>query len=370
MVKRIVCSIILILIGVGCGAGKPPTPPLPDPPAGPVVRIGLLSPTTGEMATFGRMMRSGSLMAFDEQGEILDHRIEWRLYDTGCEYETSRRATRQAIEAGLDLLIGPLCSEAAIGAAEVAAAEKRLLIAPAATHPLVTVDAAGQVRPTVFRAASLYSRQGEAMARFAGRQLRLERAALLIDPADDYSRALGQAFTAHFSGQIVYRAAYPQPDWGEILPAIHRNEAEAIYLPAPPETVNEVARRLDELGLSILLLGGDSWQGGAELGPVVHGFFTTHFVVETAQPWAEAYKATYAVAPTTLAVLGYDAAHILLRAIEASGSFEPEAVAETLARSRFEAVTGPIEFDRRHNPAKPVPIIEVGRGFSTVVVFP
>ncbi|NJN98482.1 MAG: amino acid ABC transporter substrate-binding protein [Anaerolineales bacterium] len=190
-------------------AGQNSQPPLPVPPSGPVLRLALLSPTSGELATFGRALRSGSILAFDQwnaQGGVLGRRIEWTVYEADCDFETARQAVEQILNDGLDFIIGPLCSEAAIAAAEAVEAKGALLVAPTATHPLVTVDGQGRTRPTVFRLSPVFQAQGQAAVRFAVESLNVRRAAILIDPNDDYSTALGQAFTAQLAmqgGQVV-----------------------------------------------------------------------------------------------------------------------------------------------------------------------
>ena len=81
-----------------------------------------------------------------------------------------------------------------------------------------------------------------------------------------------------------------------------------------------------------------------------------------AQSWAEAYKSNYAIEPETLAVLGYDAAIVLLTAIQQAGAVDRLAVAKSLEHGTFEGVTGQINFDSQHNPIKPVPIMAVKEG--------
>jgi branched-chain amino acid transport system substrate-binding protein len=86
--------------------------------------------------------------------------------------------------------------------------------------------------------------------------------------------------------------------------------------------------------------------------------------------WADAYKAAYAVEPDTLAALGYEAAMVLVTAIQQAGTVEIKTVAKTLVQGRFEGVTGPITFDPQHNPIKPVPIVQIKDGrivFTTYV---
>jgi branched-chain amino acid transport system substrate-binding protein len=383
-------ALSLLALTVQCSSSAVPpvdnTPSLPAPPGGPALRIALLSPTTGELATFGRMLRNGSLMAFEawnaQNGGVLGHRLEGVEYDATCDYELARQTSQQAIAAGFHFIIGPLCSEAAIAAAQVAEADLALMLAPTATHPLVTVNGEGLTRPTVFRASFAWPWQGQAAARFAYDQLRASKAALFFDPSDDYSQILVDSFAQRFEslgGEIVYRAAYSptDTDFKPALQASHEAGAELIYLPAPASIVNRVAGQRRELGWSnsIALLGSDSWESVELDRAAAEGsYFTMHFLLEDQRPatreWADAYKAIYAVEPTTLAVLGYEAASILASGIEQAGTFEVKTVAETIEQGRFDGVTGPIHFDDQHNPLKPVPVAQIKNGqiiFSSMI---
>lgn len=354
-------------------------PPLPLPPSGPTLRIALLSPSSGELATFGREVRNGSILAFDEwnnRGGVLGRRIEWTIYDTDCTFEEARQAAQQAVADGFQFIIGPLCSDTAIAAAEVAEAQGVLLLAPTATHPLVTVNGQGQTRPTVFRASYAAPYQAQAAASFAVEKLGKRRAALFFDPGDDYSAALGKTFSAEFTaqgGEIVYEFPYSpaDTDFTAALQAAVEAGAEMFYLPAPVAVVNRVAGQLSATQ-PLLLLGSDSWDApGLDLAGAEGNYFTRHFFLDEHRPavqaWADAYKAAYAVAPDTLAALGYDAAAILMKAIEEAGSAEVRLVADALAQGQFEAVTGPISFDGQHNPVKPVPVVQVKEGKTIFV---
>ncbi|HXV43219.1 MAG TPA: penicillin-binding protein activator, partial [Anaerolineae bacterium] len=242
----------LLVLAAQCNlsgaAGGDSGPALPTPPSGPTLRIALLAPTTGELATFGRSLGNGSVLAFDEwnsRGGVLGRRIEWSIYEAPCDFEAASQAVQQAVADGFHFIIGPLCSDAAIAAAQVVDenAETTLMIAPAATHPSVTVDGQGRTRSTVFRASYAYPLQARAAAHFAVDTLHARRAALLVDPHDDYSTALADAFSTEFAaqgGQIVYRAPYAptEPDFTQILQAIGQAGAEIIYMPAAASVVN------------------------------------------------------------------------------------------------------------------------------------
>ena len=261
-----------------------------------------------------------------------------------------------------------------MAAAVIAETNQILMVSPTAIHPLVTVDARGKTRSTIFTASYPAAHQGEAAARFARKILKVERAALLFKTNDDFAAPAAEAFARTFvahGGDIVYQADYAeaQPDLAAIVSALDAAGAEVIYLPGPVASVNQMVGQLNDListspQTNITLLGSDRGElEQFDIQPSVDSYFTTHFLVSDKLPevqaWREHYKAIYAVEPETLAVLGYDAANILLQAIEAANTLEPMVVADVLERSSFMGVTGPIRFDQAHNPTKPVPIMQV-----------
>ena len=132
--QNLLLGLSLLVLASQCNnsaISAPPTPVLPATPTGPSLHIALLSPHSGELATFGRMARNGSIMAFEawnQKGGILGQPITWSIYDTQCDFDTARAAAQQAIADGQTFIIGPVCSEAAIGAATITQDQKVLLI--------------------------------------------------------------------------------------------------------------------------------------------------------------------------------------------------------------------------------------------------
>ena len=376
---RLLTGLALLLIAAQCQS--PSTPPPPVTPAGSTVRLALLTPSSGELATFGRLLRNGSLMAlaeWNDRGGLLDQRLEWTGYDSGCEFESGGQAARQAIADGQQIIIGPLCSEAAIAAAAEAETAGVLLISPTATHPLVTVNPQGQTRPTVFRVSHPYPALGQAAARFAYDSLNLQKAALVFDTNDPYARDLAETFAGQLmqqGGEVVYQGSYSptQTDFTELLQAIRQAAPEVIYLPLPVDIVNQLAGQLHEFYTAPgsppppILLGSDSWDSPElDLEATAGSYFTSQLGPTDSTPalrqWADAYRAAYAVEPDTLAILGYEATHLLLTAIEQSGSLDPRLIAATMEQDTFTGLTGEISFDQRHNPRKPIPVLQVKDG--------
>jgi branched-chain amino acid transport system substrate-binding protein len=371
----------LALVVVGCNT---PTPPLPtEPPADESVRIAILTPMTGELATFGELVRNGITLAFDEwndQGGVNGQFIEWVLEDTRCDPLEARNAAERAIhEQGAQFIVGGLCSEAAIPVARVASEEGTLFVAVTATHPLVTVDDTGATRPLVFRASYAYPYQGQAAARLALDEMNARRAAVLTNSGDDFVRSLSDEFAATFvagGGQVVARSAYarggstsasPDTDLDTVIAEVAKGAPEVLYVPDAYPVANRVGGLVQARGLDMTLIGSDTWDNGAlDLEALEGAYYTLPYSSEnsnpTAEAWQERYVSAFAVEPETLAALGYDAASLLASAIDGAGSLSPDKVAQRLESMEFEGVTGSWRFDAQHNPLKPVAVNHIVGG--------
>jgi branched-chain amino acid transport system substrate-binding protein len=96
------------------------------------------------------------------------------------------------------------------------------------------------------------------------------------------------------------------------------------------------------------------------------GYYTNHYSGDDPRPvvqdWVEKYTEEYGAEPDALATLAYDAAMMLLQAIEEAGSDDPAAVAEAMEGMEFSVVSGDIVFDEQHNPIKSAVILQVSGG--------
>lgn len=380
--RQLIFSIAMLLLGLSlmaaqCGGS---TPPLPTPLVNQPLPIAILAPASGELATFGRSLRNGVQLALDQwnqRGGVRNMRLEGRLYPTDCTFNSAQQALQKAQADGIQLVIGPLCTEAALGAAVQADAAQLLLITPTATHPLVTVTPQGQTRKTVFSAAMMPAWQAAASARFARQQLKADTAVLLFNSQDHYFASLAQNFNRTFTnsgGIIAYSAEIGSAplDFSRHMSASRQAGAQFIYLPTTAATAGVAAAQLSQLsqtgqvtGLS--LLGSDTWDSPQlEASTAATSYIPTHFTLlqpaDSVQTWGALYKATYAVAPDTLAALGFDAANLLAQALNQSPDASPAQVAATLENIEAQGLTGPFRFDAQHTPLKPVPFLKIEQG--------
>ncbi|BCX19742.1 MAG: hypothetical protein KatS3mg117_3424 [Geminicoccaceae bacterium] len=138
--RRLDLLIVLLLLLAGCVPAKqttPTAPPQPARPAPPVVQplpppappgplvAGLLLPLSGKDAALGRdLLDAAQLALFDRPNADL----VLLPRDAGSTPEAARGAAREALEAGAELLLGPLLSGAAAAVAPVARERGRVVL--------------------------------------------------------------------------------------------------------------------------------------------------------------------------------------------------------------------------------------------------
>lgn len=354
---------MLSSVVLSCIPAMPPLPAVPRAERG-RLRVAILAPLSGELATYGRIVRQAAELAFDEwnarhSGGIF---IESIAEDTPCDAMHARQVTERIIAAGVRFVVGGICSEAAIPIASVVDKRGALFIATSATHPLVTIDAQGNTRPRVFRTTFTYAQQGRAVSRFVLQTLRLDRVAVVNNPESPFAREVVAAFNESFTRRGGYVLSITvdrgQPsDFIEHLDAQMMSDVQAVYVPDDYAAVVRVRDALWQKGISRPVLGSDGWNihavrlaAGEDVYLVAH--YSAQVADPTAQQWAARYRAAFAVEPDTLAALAYDAAMLLAQGIEQSQSTSPEAVAGALSVVDYEGVTGRWRFDVQHNPLK------------------
>jgi branched-chain amino acid transport system substrate-binding protein len=337
-----------------------------------VLLVALLTPMSGELATFGKSVRNGASLAVDEwndRGGVTRQPIRLLLKDSGCDPAIARQAAEHAIADGAYFIVGGVCDEEAFPIARVANERGALFIASGATHPMLTRDAAGATRPLVFRVAYAYPYQGRAAARFALDNLGIHQAAVMINPADPWVRAIADEFSAAFTASggkaaSVFTYASQHADFGRLLADVARSGAGVLYVPDTYPVANQIGKQLHSQHLSLTLVGSEVWDS-ADLDRVAleGAYYTAHYhaglPASAAVAWAARYQSAFAQQPDALAALGYDAANLLMTAIQQAGSPSPLPVAHAMEIMEYQSIVGPWHFDDQHNPLKDAVILQV-----------
>ena len=161
-------------------------------------------------------------------------------------------------------------------------------------------------------------------------------------------------------------------DFKATLTKIKALNPDVIFIPAYYEEVGKIVKQARELGIKAQLLGTDGWDdpkivdvAGAEA--LEGAFFSNHYSPQDTDPnvvsFVEAYRKEYNQEPSALAVLGYDAALVVVDALKRAGSDDPEKIRQALEETKDLQITvGKISLDKNHNPIKSAVVIEMKNG--------
>ncbi len=336
------------------------------------IRIGQFGSLTGGEATFGQSTDKGVRLAFDAQnaaGGIHGKHIVLITEDNQGKPEEAAAVVKKLItQDKVIALVGEVASTRSLFAAPIAQQYKIPMISPSSTNPKVT-----QVGNYIFRACFIDPFQGPVMARFARENLKLKKVAILKDLKSDYSLGLAEFFSQKFKelgGEITAEQNFQtgDSDFKGQLTQIRSTNPEAIFIPAYYTEVGLIARQARQLGIKAVLLGGDGWDSPKlfEIGQAaINGaYFSNHYASESpipsTQEFIKKYKEKYNETPDGLAAAGYDAAMMLIAAMERAKDLTPTSIRDELANTKaFDGATGKITMNAERNADKDAFIVKV-----------
>ncbi len=347
------------------------------------IKIGGNYELSGDLASYGSSMAKGLELAVKEandNGGILDGQdVEAVIYDNKSDTTESLSVTQRLISDGVVGIVGP--STTANAEAEIPAVMEANIptVFPAVTGEGITEDKDGKVLDYIFRVCFSNDYQGTVAGLFSAENLKAKKAVVLIDQSSDYSQGLADTFIAEFEkhggeivGQEFFDGSESQVDATAVLGNLLGQDFDVIYLPTYYVQAGQVIKQAREAGLEQAVVGPDGFasdilieQAGAENTNNV--FYTTHFTDVSDEPvvkdFLKAFEDLHGEKPDTFAALGYDAARVVIQAVEEAGTSDTKKVAEAIASMKgFEGVTGTFGFDELHNPTKPALMIELADG--------
>lgn len=344
------------------------------------ILIGEYGSLTGSTATFGISTKRGIELAVEEanqQGGVLGRPVKVLVEDdAGKPEEAAAAVTKLVDQERVVAVLGEVASTRSLAGARVCQPAGIPMVTPSSTNPQVT-----EVGDFIFRTCFIDPFQGTVMAKFAREYLKVTRVGILRDIKNDYSVGLADFFKQtleKLGGKVVADESYSEgdTDFRAQLTNLKAAGPEALFIPGYYTEVGLIARQAREKGIDIPLLGGDGWDSPklAEIAgkAVENCYFSNHYTVESKDPqvqdFVKKFRAKFHETPDAMAALGYDAARILFRAIDAAGGTDPKRIRDALAATRdFHGVTGTISMDENRNAVKPAVVLEMKNGKQTFV---
>jgi branched-chain amino acid transport system substrate-binding protein len=365
----------------GCDQVQQLLTPLPDGDDNSTIKIGFLhtSPDRNnsrygaELATL-QLNKAGGVRGRSIQliprGIPTQRLISENIND--IEYVTAL-AEELIAEEQVSAIVGPNNYAVAIG--PVAQRHGIPMVTTTATNPSVT--AAGDF---VFMAAFTDDFQGKVMATFAVRDLGAKTAAVLTRRESLYSEGLSQTFIDNFTaigGEVTHAQFYMRgdTDFTAQLTEVAESGPDVFFLPGFSAEIPLVVEQAKTLGITGILLGGDSWDNApliADNATLLEGsFFSTYFspkvtsgdVSEEAHQFITAYTAIFGDPPDGGAALGYDALRVVVQAMQRADELTPTAIRDQIAATKnYSGATFIAAYDENRHATKSAVINRIVNG--------
>ncbi|MBM4275958.1 MAG: ABC transporter substrate-binding protein [Deltaproteobacteria bacterium] len=351
------------------------------------LRLGVNAELTGSKPTVGDSCKKAAELLAAQVNKDWGVKVGEKKYPIKLFIEDNEDKAESAAAAAQKLIsqnnvlaiLGPNASGNAIPAARICEDAGVIMISPWSTNPKTT-----EGKKFVFRACFIDDFQGLVMAKFARDSLKAQTAAVLYDVASEYNKGIAEFFKKFFEqagGKVVAFESYTKDDkdFSSQLTIIKGANPHVLFLPNYYNEVPLQAQQARRLGLTIPIIGSDSW-GSEELlrlgaQDLEGSYFSTHYApdiaTETAQKFIKEYELKYGKKPDDVAALTYDAGKLLCAAISQAGSLDRKKVRDALASIKeFEGVTGKMKFSGTGDPVKSAVILQIKDGkfkfYSTV----
>ncbi len=326
-----------------------------------VVRIGQASPLTGSIAHLGKDNENGVRMAIDEANaagfQIGGEKVKLELLseDDQADPKQGTIVAQKLVDAKVAGVIGHLNSGTTIPASKIYHDAGIAQISPSATNVTYT----NQGFKTAFRVIANDAQQGKVLGEFAVNKLGAKNIAI-IDDRSAYGQGLADEFerAATAAGATILTREFTdttKTDFTAILTSIKGKNPDLIFYGGMDAQAGPMMRQIKNLGLTAKYLAGDGIQSAEFLklaADAAEGAYGSSPGVPLDQmpggkAFEEKYKAKYNLEIQIYAPYAYDAANLLLAAIQKAGSADPAKYLPELANSQHQGVTGNITFDEK-----------------------
>jgi branched-chain amino acid transport system substrate-binding protein len=253
------------------------------------------------------------------------------------------------------LIIGHWNSGVAIPASEVYKDVQLAMISPANTNPIVT----DRNLLNVSRVCGRDDVQGEVGAKFAKDFLKIKTAYVVHDKTT-YGQGVAEFFRDSSKklgiGVLGFEGTEEKSNFDPIVTPIKAKNPDVVYFGGIYDQGAPFYKQVREKGVKGIFLGPDGMDAPDFVriaGKTVVGAYYTTAAGPVPKEFAKTFKEKFKKDPTPYAAEAYDATSIGLKAIETAiketGGKMPsrEAISVAVRKSKYDGITGHIEFDSK-----------------------
>ena len=359
MVRQIVVVAAAAALAAGLGAcGKQEDKAKSGSSLERVVKIGHAAPLTGGIAHLGKDNEYGAKLAIDEANAkgmtIGGEKIVFEMLSEDDEGKPDKGPiiAQKFVDAKVSGVVGHLNSGVTIPASAVYNQAGIPMISGSATNPKLTEQGFNNI----FRTVGRDDQQGPAIASYLNAQYKPKTVAV-IDDATSYGEGLANEVekTLKAAGIVVLpreKGTDKTTDWKAILTKLKGKKPDAVFYGGMDLGAGPLMRQGRELGIKAVFAFGDGacTDKMKELaGDASEGMICSQAgipVQAASKEFLTAFKAKFKADPLIYAPFTYDAANLIITAMQKADSVDPAKYLPELAKLSFQGASGKIEFDQ------------------------
>ncbi|RLC75390.1 MAG: hypothetical protein DRI61_15000 [Chloroflexi bacterium] len=364
--KIIIWLIVIVIVIAGIWWGTSRKSIQPPTAEKNVIKIGVLIPLTGKAANFGKYLKNGIDMAFDDYGK---ENIKLIYEDEACDPQRAVSAFRKLIDLDkVSVVIGAFCSSCTLAIAPIAEENKVVLITPGSAAE--TISEAGDF---IFRNHIRTSLEMKKLGQFMAENYK--NIAIFYDNTND-AMILAEKYLKESiienEGEIINSIGFISGQasyYTEILkikPDLDR--INAIHIEALTKDAVIFVKELAELGIN-KQLSFDNVVASKEfiepLGDLAEGviFIEPKFNKEDNLAFWTKYEERYGEFPTVFSVQAYDSFMIVAKIMHNKCGNDSICLKKELYKVKdYQGAGGKISFDENGDVEKEVIIKTIKNG--------
>jgi len=370
--------VLLALAAFGCGQKEPADTGSEGTAEGGEVLVGIMVPTTGSEATYGKDMENSFNLAVDQinaAGGIGGKNIKTVTADDACDPQQSASAANKLISQGVVAVVGGYCSGATIPTLTLFNDAQIPFVITAANSSKIADENPGnafQTNGTAFhqieKAMEMWSKGGV-------------KKVAIVHQGDGYSAdlaSIAETEWAKAGNEIVAVEVMNkgEQDTSALVTRLKAKSPDLVFWTAYFADGGLLIKQLRQSGYTGKIMAGD---GSCSPQLIEIGGTATEGVQVLSSPIAEylpaakdfsdKFKAKYNVDPGPYAALAYDGMGILADAMNRAGATDFDAVVKALAETKdYQGVAGTTTFAENHTLATSnFMVVEVKDGKYTLV---
>ena len=336
---------------IGCGEQKPP--------AGVEIRIGHVGPLTGGIAHLGKDNENGARLAVEEANAARikidgkEVKFTFLAEDDQADPKTGTTVAQKLVDAKVAGVVGHLNSGTSIPASPIYAQAGVPVISGSATNPKLTE----QGFKSQFRVVGRDDQQGPAIASYLATTKKPKLVAV-IDDATAYGEGIANEVEKTLKAANIKvlpreKGTDKTTDWKAVLTKLRGRSPDAVFYGGMDATGGPLLKQGRELGIKAVFSFGDGacTDKMKELaGDAAEGMLCSQAGIPPQaadKKFLEAYKKKFNMDPILYAPFTYDAANLLIAAMQKANSSDPRKYLPELQKIDFTGATGKIAFDEK-----------------------